>query len=795
MQIETKNTPQATPTPTEVIDEERGIVRAIVSVTGIVDNVNDKIIPGAYTKTLQTRKPKGCWGHDWKTPVAKTLAIEELMPGDPRLPAGLKALNAGALVVDMQFNLATERGRDAFGDVKFWGEEGEWSIGYDAKKPGYSTTGADGIRQIKTLDLFEYSPVLFGAAPHTTTLALKDARGIDVVEIPDDALANAEVVLPGEIRNTALAVAAMLGTKGIDTDPDPSPNRNAAKLRRYWTKGPGAAKIGWGSGGDFKRCVSHLRKYVGAGAEGLCNVYHTSAMGAPPGKGHKDGEVEDLEVKAYEAMIAEDKDVFSGMASGPVAGPPTVKRQFTGKERETAAKKKQAMPHGGFPIKNRSDLANAIKAVGRAKDPEAAKAHIKRRAKALGAEFMIPDEWKAAVDGTEVKQAGLTKAEAVQRAIRGWRTRRGGAPATSGTSSRGSRGAAPGNAAEWRNSVGKTKPTKSPTNTSEWAASVGQTWTGGVRGQQERRDANNAALAASQARMGTPRPKGTAAKPKPKKDDIQARADAAAGLTDERRKVEAERGPAYQAAQARARRDLLDERENPKLVSDEDLARQFPGKDKPTLVRAQEAETARARNRDVTDRLMKAKGDDQAERRRTGQTAAIDPATGKPVPDPRDPASMPPRTESPGEALARQRGVIKERLDAQSDDGKRRRRLGGLSNAGITLASDDDLDYIIDPKQDYSPFLVRKAKEERDKRRKKDMSAGVEMKYGGSGTPETVGVSANKGKGIADAIDQKSLGFDAASALVDESRKDIYAVWYHQTLAAEFGKPSRVTGT
>ncbi|WP_431935815.1 hypothetical protein [Micromonospora sp. RP3T] len=57
------------------------------------------------------------------------------------------------------------------------------------------------------------------------------------------------------------------------------------KLRAYWTHGEGAAKIRWGTGGDFKRCVRHLRKYV-ADPEGLCNTYHQGALGAPPGKGH-----------------------------------------------------------------------------------------------------------------------------------------------------------------------------------------------------------------------------------------------------------------------------------------------------------------------------------------------------------------------------------------------------------------------------------------------------------------------------------------------------------------------------
>jgi hypothetical protein len=51
------------------------------------------------------------------------------------------------------------------------------------------------------------------------------------------------------------------------------------------------------------------------------------------------------------------------------------------------------MPHGGFPIENTADLKRAIQAVGRAKNPAAAKAWIIKRAKALGASDMLPDGW------------------------------------------------------------------------------------------------------------------------------------------------------------------------------------------------------------------------------------------------------------------------------------------------------------------------------------------------------------------------------------------------------------------
>lgn len=156
------------------IDAVDGIVEAIVSVTNIVDSVNDIIQPGAYAKTLKKRNPKVVWSHDTNIPVGKTLKVEELLPNDTRLPVDLIEKGAGALLVKMQFNLNTTRGRDAFYDVQFFGPEQEWSIGYSVPEGKYSVDEKSGIRYIGQLELYEYSPVIFGAAPHTRTLGIKD---------------------------------------------------------------------------------------------------------------------------------------------------------------------------------------------------------------------------------------------------------------------------------------------------------------------------------------------------------------------------------------------------------------------------------------------------------------------------------------------------------------------------------------------------------------------------------------------------------------------------------------------
>jgi hypothetical protein len=73
---------------------------------------------------------------------------------------------------------------------------------------------------------------------------------------------------------------------------------------------------------------------------------------------------------------------------------PVEKREFSTATRERMAESGTAMSDGSFPISNKSDLMNAIRSVGRAKNYEAAKQHIIRRARALNALDMLPEDWR-----------------------------------------------------------------------------------------------------------------------------------------------------------------------------------------------------------------------------------------------------------------------------------------------------------------------------------------------------------------------------------------------------------------
>ena len=57
---------------------------------------------------------------------------------------------------------------------------------------------------------------------------------------------------------------------------------------------------------------------------------------------------------------------------------------MSAKGRREAEARGHTMPGGGFPIDNAADLDRAKHDVGRAKDPEAARRWINRRAKQLG---------------------------------------------------------------------------------------------------------------------------------------------------------------------------------------------------------------------------------------------------------------------------------------------------------------------------------------------------------------------------------------------------------------------------
>ena len=70
------------------------------------------------------------------------------------------------------------------------------------------------------------------------------------------------------------------------------------------------------------------------------------------------------------------------------------RREFGRQKRKTLAKEGKALPWGGYPIENCTDVKNAVQAIGRAKDRSRTIAHIKKHAKRLGCTHFVPKKWR-----------------------------------------------------------------------------------------------------------------------------------------------------------------------------------------------------------------------------------------------------------------------------------------------------------------------------------------------------------------------------------------------------------------
>jgi uncharacterized membrane protein YkoI len=134
-------------------------------------------------------------------------------------------------------------------------------------------------------------------------------------------------------------------------------------------------------------------------------------------------EIDGTDGKSYDAYVSLDGEVLgwdtyaeqNNVETSEIeaeAAEIELKRAFSDEARMEMAKEGTAMPDGSFPIASEADLRNAIQAHGRAKDIDAAKEHIKKRAAALGLEALIPAEWST--DGKSVSATTGTDAETAE---------------------------------------------------------------------------------------------------------------------------------------------------------------------------------------------------------------------------------------------------------------------------------------------------------------------------------------------------------------------------------------------
>ena len=155
---------------------DQGVIEAVVSVFGNIDSYNERVMAGAFTKSLEHGLPTGVLSHDWNNPVATTIQVEELPAGDNRLPEAIKLY--GGLFIRGQFFEDIPSSWETYLKIKR-GLFREFSIGYEVVTDGYK----DGVRELYEVRLHEWSPVLVGANPATSLLAVKSAGFDDRIDL------------------------------------------------------------------------------------------------------------------------------------------------------------------------------------------------------------------------------------------------------------------------------------------------------------------------------------------------------------------------------------------------------------------------------------------------------------------------------------------------------------------------------------------------------------------------------------------------------------------------------------
>jgi HK97 family phage prohead protease len=149
-------------------EEARGLFAAIVSVFGNKDRNGDRMIRGAFTKTLERWRASGkpipvIWTHEKNDPTSYIGSID---------PNDVKETDQG-LVVAGKLDIETNtRARQVWELLKD-GRVGQWSF-------SFATIGEriakDLARELTEVDLFEVGPTLVGANELTSTLSVKSVE-------------------------------------------------------------------------------------------------------------------------------------------------------------------------------------------------------------------------------------------------------------------------------------------------------------------------------------------------------------------------------------------------------------------------------------------------------------------------------------------------------------------------------------------------------------------------------------------------------------------------------------------
>ena len=151
------------------LDEEKGTVECVFSTFNVKDHDGDVTLPGAFTEGQAVAI--SAYGH-------------RIWDGAPPMGKGHISSNSKEAVFKGQFFMDIDDAVKTFRAVKGMGEMQQWSYGFEVVDAEMGEKDGERVKFLKTLDVYEVSPVLRGAGIGTRTTSAKNhngGRGVGVV--------------------------------------------------------------------------------------------------------------------------------------------------------------------------------------------------------------------------------------------------------------------------------------------------------------------------------------------------------------------------------------------------------------------------------------------------------------------------------------------------------------------------------------------------------------------------------------------------------------------------------------
>jgi len=215
------------------VDEELGIVEPIWAVMGNIDDGQDIVHLGAFTKTFveHGHRVKVLDHHNSRSvmdAIGVPLELRELsrkeLPDEllERYPDA-----TGGAYGKVQLLMDTPEGRGAFIRLRDKAID-EWSFGFDVLDSDLTKERRGDkevvVRNLRTLKLWEISPVIFGMNSATTTLSAKEADADIEAPKADDELRERKQGLVTTLRAALAEAEALLDAALLDASHAPADN-------------------------------------------------------------------------------------------------------------------------------------------------------------------------------------------------------------------------------------------------------------------------------------------------------------------------------------------------------------------------------------------------------------------------------------------------------------------------------------------------------------------------------------------------------------------------------------------